>query len=134
MSARIVSALSRAFMAESCDGKAIAAPPGEGIDDVLQDSELSLKMDALGVIVLAVDGTMYRIRNWNEMIETERRNAIRLIAKRNAKRKAELLLLRSDPVAAAAAAAAAAAEEEGEADSGATLQIANRAAADREDA
>lgn len=55
------------------------------------DGELQLKFDALGVIVLASDGTMFRIRNWNEMIESERRTTVRLIAKRNAKRKEELL-------------------------------------------
>lgn len=50
-----------------------------------------LKFDELGPIILNADGTMARIPNWIELCESERETAIRLISKRNARRKAELL-------------------------------------------
>lgn len=78
----------------------ISAKDEESLREVSADGELHLKMDALGVIILASDGTMFRIRNWNEMIDSERRNTIRLIAKRNAKRKQELLLSKESGAAA----------------------------------
>merc|ERR1719238_567050 len=49
-----------------------------------------VRMDNLGPIVLNEDGTMSRITNWHEMTEREQQNTLRVIAKRNAKRKKAL--------------------------------------------
>ena len=50
-----------------------------------------LELASLGPIVLNSDGTMSRIPNWAEMTSDEKASATRLIAKRNARRKEELL-------------------------------------------
>jgi hypothetical protein len=49
------------------------------------------KFDALGPIIINTDGTMARIPNWETLTEGEQLKALRLIAKRNQLRKAELL-------------------------------------------
>lgn len=114
----------------AAESSVLSTQDEEAVRDA-SDGELQLKFDALGVIVLANDGTMFRIRNWNEMIESERRTTVRLIAKRNAKRKEELLRRKEsgeEPLA-----------EGTEADvdsslAGTLLQIANVAAGDGEEA
>jgi hypothetical protein len=60
--------------------------------------ENAVKLDALGPIVLNVDGTMGRITNWANFTETEKAQAIRLISARNKKRK-ETLQSTEGPVA-----------------------------------
>ena len=72
-----------------CDGQ---TPPGGSAnrDQTLLVGGQPLKLDALGPIVLNSDGTTSRISNWSAMTEAEQRNTIRLIAKRNKKRQAEL--------------------------------------------
>lgn len=49
-----------------------------------------IKLDELGPIILEKDGRLSRIQNWVTMTEEEREMAQRLIAKRNAQRKAAL--------------------------------------------
>jgi hypothetical protein len=58
-------------------------------------NEHSAKLDALGPIILNTDGTMGRISNWAQFTETERAQALRLVAARNKKRKEALLQARS---------------------------------------
>lgn len=67
-------------------------PPGGSAtqDQTLLVGGQPLKLDALGPIVLNSDGTTSRISNWSTMTEAEQRNTMRLIAKRNKKRQAEL--------------------------------------------
>ena len=50
-----------------------------------------VQLDALGPIVLNEDGTMSRISNWHDMTEQEHEMTLKLIAKRNATRRAKLL-------------------------------------------
>jgi hypothetical protein len=57
--------------------------------------EHSAKLDELGPIILNTDGTMGRISNWAQFTETERAQALRLVAARNKKRKEALLRERS---------------------------------------
>jgi hypothetical protein len=52
--------------------------------------ENAIKFDALGPIVLNMDGSMGRISNWSTMSDVEQKQAFRLIARRNKKRALEL--------------------------------------------
>ncbi|KAL7922928.1 hypothetical protein ACQKWADRAFT_312463 [Trichoderma austrokoningii] len=53
-------------------------------------SGTTVKLDALGPLVVNVDGTMSRISNWDKMAEIERQNTLRIIGKRNQQRLAAL--------------------------------------------
>lgn len=44
------------------------------------------KLDHLGPMVVNTDGTLARITNWDTMTETEQRNTVRIISKRNKQR------------------------------------------------
>ena len=57
----------------------------EGCEDV------NIKISSLGVIIINTDGTMSKIPNWHELTDGERAKTVRLIAKRNQKRKEALL-------------------------------------------
>ena len=46
--------------------------------------------DELGPVVINEDGSMRRITNWHEMTEREQQNTLRVIGKRNAKRREAL--------------------------------------------
>ncbi|KAJ3120926.1 hypothetical protein HK100_012595 [Physocladia obscura] len=79
--------------------KQLALPfkPQEGAPDSTDSSSKTLEvggggvaLDHLGPIVVNADGTMSRIANWQTMNEIERRNTLRLIAKRNNERMAKL--------------------------------------------
>jgi hypothetical protein len=63
--------------------------------------DLNIKMSALGVIIINTDGTMSKIPNWNELTDLERTRAVRLIARRNQKRKEALIAQQAEEVAAA---------------------------------
>eukprot|EP00049_Salpingoeca_infusionum_P010554 m.182669 g.182669 ORF g.182669 m.182669 type:complete len:90 (+) comp14673_c1_seq1:142-411(+) len=49
-----------------------------------------VKMDALGPVVINTDGTISRIENWHDMSPLEQERTLRLIGKRNRKRRAQL--------------------------------------------
>jgi len=49
-----------------------------------------VSIDALGPLVINVDGTLSRITNWNEMTPDEQSRTIRIIGKRNRKRREKL--------------------------------------------
>ena len=51
----------------------------------------TVALEHLGPIVINSDGTTSRISNWTTMSETEKEMAMRLIPKRNERRRAELL-------------------------------------------
>jgi hypothetical protein len=50
----------------------------------------TVKLEALGPMVVNVDGTLSRISNWDRMTEMERKNTVRVIGKRNKERLAKL--------------------------------------------
>jgi hypothetical protein len=74
--------------------KALPAPGSHDSEDVttldVSGSGTTVKLDALGPLVVNVDGTMSRISNWDKMAEIERENTLRIIGKRNQQRLAAL--------------------------------------------
>ena len=83
---------------EGDDGAPLALPDaaanrddagGGGVRTVEVDGR-PVKLDALGPMVVNKDGTLSRITNWPEMHEVERERTLRVIAKRNEKRLADL--------------------------------------------
>ncbi len=72
--------------------KALPAP-GEGSDVTTLDVSgegTTVKLGALGPLVVNQDGTMSRISNWAEMTDIERQNTLRILGKRNKLRLATL--------------------------------------------
>lgn len=61
-----------------------AADQGDGVTS-LRVGE-SVKLDAMGPLVVNTDGTMGRIGNWAGMTEHERAQTLRLLGKRNKER------------------------------------------------
>lgn len=61
---------------------------GDVLDNELQD--LNIQLSELGAIIINSDGTMSKISNWHDLTKPEQVKALRVIAKRNAKRKKEL--------------------------------------------
>lgn len=74
--------------------EALPAPGSHSSEDVttldVSGSGTTVKLDALGPLVVNVDGTMSRISNWDKMAEIERQNTLRIIGKRNQQRLAAL--------------------------------------------
>lgn len=76
----------------------IPALPAPGQGDVegnessrtLEVDGKAVALDHLGPMVVGRDGTVSRIANWGEMTEMERRNALRILCKRNQVRLAAL--------------------------------------------
>lgn len=64
-------------------------PPATGNEDSTEVN--GCKIDALGPIILNSDGSMGRISNWTLYTDSEKEQAMRLIAARNKRRKAALL-------------------------------------------
>lgn len=52
----------------------------------ISNGDASIKLDHLGPMVVNVDGTMSRISNWDKMVDIEKKNTLRIIAKRNRER------------------------------------------------
>jgi len=50
----------------------------------------TVSLDHLGPIVVNQDGTLSRISNWDKMTETEKRNTLRVLGKRNRLRMEKL--------------------------------------------
>jgi hypothetical protein len=63
--------------------------PGNSVLDISSGSA-SIKLDALGPVVVAEDGTLSRIGNWSQMTADEQRNTQRIISERNNRRMAAL--------------------------------------------
>ena len=51
---------------------------------------MSVQVTELGAIIINSDGTMSKVENWKELTPAEQAKTLRVIAKRNAKRKAIL--------------------------------------------
>lgn len=88
--------------------------PGEAVGQTgaLEERQIKVggtpvKLDKLGPVVVNVDGSMSRIKNWHEMIEAERQTTVRRISKRNQQRLAKLQAQGGAGAKAAEAAAAA---------------------------
>ncbi|KAL7781270.1 hypothetical protein V8C43DRAFT_236856 [Trichoderma afarasin] len=68
--------------------------PGSNNENVttidVSGSGTTVKLDALGPMVVNVDGTMSRISNWDKMADIEKENTLRIIGKRNQQRLAAL--------------------------------------------
>jgi len=56
-----------------------------------EEGNFRLDFDNLGPVILNKDGTVSRMKNWNELTIPEQERALRVIQKRNAKRRAKLL-------------------------------------------
>lgn len=52
----------------------------------MSSGSTTFKLDQLGPMVVNVDGTISRITNWEALSEGEKKNALRIIAKRNQQR------------------------------------------------
>ncbi|KAM6477828.1 hypothetical protein HDV62DRAFT_394818 [Trichoderma sp. SZMC 28011] len=78
---------------ESSSRNALPAP-GSNNENVttidVSGSGTTVKLDALGPMVVNVDGTMSRISNWDKMADIEKENTLRIIGKRNQQRLAAL--------------------------------------------
>ncbi|KAG2123412.1 hypothetical protein DEU56DRAFT_721153, partial [Suillus clintonianus] len=63
----------------------LIAPPSADNDakQVTLGSSETVKLDALGPIVVNSDGTLSRIANWEKMTEEEKERTIRVVAARN---------------------------------------------------
>ncbi|KAL5094324.1 hypothetical protein Trisim1_006913 [Trichoderma cf. simile WF8] len=68
--------------------------PGSNTENIttidVSGSGTTVKLDALGPMVVNVDGTMSRISNWDKMAAIEKENTLRIIGKRNQQRLAAL--------------------------------------------
>ncbi|KND94433.1 hypothetical protein TOPH_01149 [Tolypocladium ophioglossoides CBS 100239] len=76
----------------SARDRVLPAPgDGEGVTtlDVSGDGS-TVKLGALGPLVVNQDGTMSRISNWADMTGFERKNTLRILGKRNQLRRAAL--------------------------------------------
>jgi hypothetical protein len=56
----------------------------------------TVKLDALGPMVINSDGTLSRIHNWAEMTDAERERTLRILGKRNQLRKETILAAEGD--------------------------------------
>ncbi|KAI9329158.1 hypothetical protein BDR26DRAFT_807966 [Obelidium mucronatum] len=71
---------------------ALPYKPQEGADPSELTVGGSVTLDHLGPIVVGVDGSMQRITNWDTLTEAERKNTMRVVAKRNKQRLEQLAL------------------------------------------
>lgn len=66
-----------------------ALPPADGSTQI-EVNGATVKLDSLGPMVVNQDGTLSRIANWEQMTDMEKRNTLRVLAKRNQLRLAAL--------------------------------------------
>lgn len=64
---------------------ALPEPPSGGIQLDVSSGE-GVTLDHLGPMVINKDGTMSRITNWDKMADIEKKNTLRILAKRNKQR------------------------------------------------
>ncbi|PHH91930.1 hypothetical protein CDD83_9715 [Cordyceps sp. RAO-2017] len=74
------------------EGRVEALPaPGEAAVPLdVAGAGSTVKLDALGPLVVNTDGTVARVANWAEMTDVERENALRILGRRNRLRLAAL--------------------------------------------
>ncbi|RXG42035.1 hypothetical protein VDGE_07610 [Verticillium dahliae] len=84
-------------MSDSKPTAPLALPSTESTSDDSTNLTLggTVSMDALGPVVVNVNGTLSRINNWAEMNEIERENTLRVLGKRNRQRREALLAAQS---------------------------------------
>ena len=75
-------------IADGVPGQSAACPGSQTRTLVVDGAPVAL--DHLGPIVLNLDGTVSRITNWDEMTEEEQKRTLRVVAKRNKARRAQL--------------------------------------------
>ncbi|ETI25815.1 hypothetical protein G647_02591 [Cladophialophora carrionii CBS 160.54] len=68
----------------------LALPPPSDVSASTSTSQ-TVKLDALGPMVINSDGTLSRIHNWAEMTEAERERTLRILGKRNQLRRENIL-------------------------------------------
>ncbi|KAM0275142.1 hypothetical protein ACHAQH_007516 [Verticillium albo-atrum] len=93
-------AISHTFLRTMSDTKPtapLALPSTESTADGSTNITLgsTVSMDALGPVVVNVNGTLSRINNWAEMNEIEKENTMRVLGKRNRQRREALLKAQS---------------------------------------
>ncbi|TFB05109.1 hypothetical protein CCMA1212_003037 [Trichoderma ghanense] len=81
-----------ASTSQSVPRNALPAPsPADEVHTLdVSGSGSTVKLDALGPLVVNADGTMSRIANWDKMADIERENTLRILGKRNQERLAAL--------------------------------------------
>lgn len=52
--------------------------------------DMTVQLTELGAIIINSDGTMSKVENWKELTSAEQAKTLRVIAKRNTRRKAAL--------------------------------------------
>jgi len=66
---------------------AAAAAAGDGVEAVHSQSQTTtqttVKLDALGPLVVNSDGTLSRIANWADMTDAERERTVQVLGRRN---------------------------------------------------
>ncbi|KAG1821418.1 hypothetical protein EV424DRAFT_836214 [Suillus variegatus] len=67
----------------------IAPPANDDAKQVTLGSSETIKLDALGPMVVNSDGTLSRIANWENMTKEEKERTIRVVAARNRARIAK---------------------------------------------
>ncbi|EEY19559.1 conserved hypothetical protein [Verticillium alfalfae VaMs.102] len=84
-------------MSDSKPTAPLALPSTESTSDGSTNLTLggTVSMDALGPVVVNVNGTLSRINNWAEMNEIEKENTLRVLGKRNRQRREALLAAQS---------------------------------------
>jgi hypothetical protein len=66
--------------------KPLLALPSTDSTDITHQLDVNgdgVKLDHLGPLIVNADGTLARISNWAQMTETEKRNTLRVLGKRN---------------------------------------------------
>lgn len=70
--------------------RALPAPGDEGTTTTMtldvSGGGTTVKLDALGPVVVNTDGTVARVSNWAQMTEIEQQNTLRILGKRNKQR------------------------------------------------
>ncbi|KAH8825422.1 hypothetical protein DL96DRAFT_1712415 [Flagelloscypha sp. PMI_526] len=64
----------------------IPSSPADGSAPTQLEVNNQISLDALGPLVVNPDGSLSRISNWDQMTEGERKNTMRVIARRNKER------------------------------------------------
>lgn len=70
------------------------ADEGSTLD--MSSGSASVKMDAMGPLVVNQDGSLSRIENWHQMTEMEKKSTLRIIGKRNQARREALLAMEAE--------------------------------------
>jgi hypothetical protein len=66
-------------------------PAPTDVSSTSTSTSQTVKLDALGPMVINSDGTLSRIHNWAEMTEAERERTLRILGKRNQLRRENIL-------------------------------------------